>query len=238
MEQQAKLGMNRTGMQMSPQDSRRLLQTTSDLGPISPTALATVRESYIAEADPLGSIPIPGSAKGVVVTGAKLLTGKHPEHFMDKMAERLAFERGGTRIYDALTSKFNAAAAKPDGISLGALLEIRNEEAEHFQMLGECIRSLGGDPTAQTPSADLVGVETSGLVQAVSDPRTTFTDSLHAVLVAELVDVDGWELLAAMAEAAGEDEMATRFRSALDQENEHLARVRGWYQKLTLQAAS
>jgi rubrerythrin len=236
METQTRLGMNRTGMQMSPHDSRELLQVADGSVSTDMVALRSARESYIAEADPLGSIPLPGSVKGVVVTGAKLLTGKHPEQFIDRLAERLAFERGGTRLYDALISKYNATEDKPAQISLGALLEIRNEEAEHFHMLTECITSLGGDPTAQTPAADLVGVEAAGLIQAVSDARTTFAQSLHAVLVAELADNDAWELLASMAEAIGEDEMAERFRAALGHETEHLARVRGWYQKLSLES--
>jgi rubrerythrin len=238
MQTHTQLGMNRTGMQMSPHDGRDLMQVSDATASTEMTALRSVRESYIAEADPLGSIPLPGSAKGVVLTGAKLLTGKHPEQFIDRLAERLAFERGGTRLYDALISKFNASEQKPATISLDALLEIRNQEAEHFHMLSGCITSLGGDPTAQTPAADLVGVETAGLVQAVSDPRTTFAQSLHALLVAELTDVDAWELLASIAEASKEDEMADRFRAALAQENEHLARVKGWYQTLTLEVVA
>jgi rubrerythrin len=229
------LGMNRTGLQMSPQDSQDLLENSDLEGPVDSRALASVREQYISEADPLGSIPLPGSIKGLAVTGAKMLTGKHPEMFIDKLAERLAFERTGTRIYDALIAKFNASVSVNGNMSEEDLIEIRNEEAKHFQMLSETIRSLGGDPTAQTPSADLVGVESMGLVQAVTDPRTTFADCLHVVLTAELADVDGWDFLATFADAAGEEELAARFREALSEEGEHLTKVRAWYQQLSLE---
>src|SRR5689334_18738306 len=96
------IGMNRTGLQMSPQDSQRLLETADNMLPADPQALAVIRKRYIDEADPLGSVPLPGTVKGALVTGAKLITGQHPQLLLDKLAERLAFERGGTRLYDAL----------------------------------------------------------------------------------------------------------------------------------------
>jgi hypothetical protein len=93
---------------------------------------------------------------------------------------------------------------------------------------------MGGDPTSQTPSADIVGIETMGLVQAVTDPRTSFADSLHAVLIAEMTDVAGWELLISLVESLGETDMVSRFSTALEEENEHLANVKYWHQQLTI----
>lgn len=233
------MGRNRTGMQMSPQDSQELLEIANALSSSEPQASVALREQYISEAEPLGSVPMPGSIKGAMVTGAKLMQGKHPQLFIDKLAERLAFERGGARLYEALINKFRASEPKADrlGLSLDELIEIRDDEAEHFHLVSECIQSLGGDPTAQTPGADRVGVESMGLMQTVSDPRTNFAESLHALLVAELTDVDAWQLLADMAEMLGNADMAERFRMALQEEQTHLTKVRHWYQQLSLEAA-
>jgi len=233
------MGMNRTGMQMSPQDSQRLMENAdTTTARMDLHEIELLRAEYIAQADPLGSVPLPGSAKGIVTTGAKKLTGKRPELLMDKLAERAAFERGGTRLYEALIGKLNSTDVDIDSVSVADLRDIRDEEAEHFHLVSEAIRELGGDPTAQTPGADLVGVEAQGLIQVVSDPRTTFTESLHAVLVAELTDVDAWAVLTKLAEMNGEDEIARRFRNAMAEEDEHLTKVRAWYQELTLGAAS
>jgi rubrerythrin len=200
--------------------------------------LSFVRQQYIQEADPIGSVPLPATIKGVALTGTKLLTGQHPQLLLDKLAERLAFERGGTRIYDALITKFNATESASenggDVVTLDKLMTIRDEEASHFNLLSETIVKLGGDPTSQTPSADLVGIETMGLVQAVTDPRTSFADSLHAVLIAEMTDVAGWELLISLVESLGETDMVSRFSTALEEENEHLANVKYWHQQLTI----
>ncbi len=238
-ERTADMGMNRTGMQMSPKDSQRLMENANAATAIADLhGIESMRGEYIADADPLGSVPLPGSAKGMLQTGVRKLTGKHPELLMDKLSERAAFERGGTRLYEALINKLNSTTAGVDGVSAEQLLEIRDDEAEHFRLVSETIRDLGGDPTAQTPGADLVGVEAHGLVQVVSDPRTSFTESLHAVLVAELTDVDAWALLIKLAEASGEDDMAERFRGAMAEEDEHLAKVRRWYQQLTIGTVS
>lgn len=237
MQDQVKLGMNRTGLQMSPHDMKVLLETASEEVLGDPRAMAALREDYIAEADVIGSMPPPGTLKGVVSTGVKMMRGKHPELFLDKLAERLASERGGTRLYDAIIAKFNATSQDVPNVSLADLTEIRNEEAAHFHLVAQCLEGLGADPTTQTPSADLVGVETMGFMQVVTDPRTTFVDCLHVALTAELTEVDSWGLLARMADGVGEKELAEQFRRALQEENVHLTKVRAWYQDLVLEKA-
>ena len=61
--------------------------------------------------------------------------------------------------------------------------------------VGAAIQSLGGDPTAQTPAADVTGVEGMGLMQVLTDPKTTVAQALHAILVAEMTDNAAWEEL-------------------------------------------
>jgi len=235
---------NRTGMKMSPQHGRELLESIEGEAGIAPppagdgAGMSELRLSYIEEADSLGSIPPPTTAKGMAQAGMKWLKGQHPEVFLDKLAERAAFERSGARLYDGLLSKLigdsHNGSAAPRGMTEQRVLEIRTQEEMHLHMVTECIEELGGDPTAQTPSADLVGVESLGLVQAISDPRTTLVQSLHTTLTAEMVDVAGWELLAQMAEGLGRTEMQERFLEALSHEEEHLISVREWYTEMTL----
>jgi hypothetical protein len=239
-----RMGLNRTGMQMSPHQSQEMLEGMQALDPISPDAeseeldgqaLSVTRLEYIAAADPLGSVPPPGTIKGAAKSGAKMMTGRRPQAFIDKLAERLAFERGGTRLYDAVFAKAVAHTNELNKVSAAEILEIRNSEAGHALMIKECLEALGADPTAQTPCADLVGVETMGLLLAASDPRTTLAQTLHAALAAELIDGAGWENLILMARDMGHDDMAKRFQVALDTEATHLAKVKSWYTALTME---
>jgi len=230
------IGRNRTGLQTSPELSKEM----NDV--IQPVAAATadasplneVRLLYIREADPLGAVPPPATAKGAIKAAGKRLLGERPQAFVDKLAERLAYERSGTRLYDAIIAKFTAYAGELPNASLQEFVEIRNEEASHAALLRTCLEQIGADPTAQTPGADLVGVATAGFLQAAADPRTTLAQTLQVALAAELVDVASWEMLIQIAEQIGQGDMAERFRKALDHETEHVAKVRGWYETLAL----
>lgn len=237
-----RIGANRTGMQMSPVHGKEMLENADLQGTetqvMDGQALAEVRGEYIREADPLGSIPAPATLKGMAKSGAKMVMGNRPQAFIDKLAERLAYERGGTRLYDAAIAKFIEHGDELKNVTLGELQEIRDQEANHALLIKECIEKLGADPTAQTPSADLVGVETMGLMQAVTDPRTNMAQTLHALLAAELADEAGWETLIALADSMGQDDMVTRFREAEQHEQEHVFKVRGWYQSLTLETGA
>jgi len=240
MEQHTPLGMNRTGVQMSPMDTEEMREVTdlpeADME-AAEASLASARRPYIEASEGLGSVPLPGTVKGTLQSAKQMLTGKHPQVLIDKLGERLAFERSGTRLYDALLMKCEAAgSALPEG-AIDRLRHFRNEEALHFSLVAEALERIGADPTAQTPCADLVGVEGMGLMQAMNDPRTTVPQSLHVILDAELLDNAGWEMLIDLARAVGEDEMADRFEQALQQENEHLREVRAMVEQLTLNDA-
>ena len=121
---------------------------------------------------------------------------------------------------------------------LKELQHIRDEEATHFALLGAAIASLGGDPTAQTPGADVAGVEGMGLMQVLTDPKTTVAQALHAILVAEMTDNAAWEELMELTEQAGNDDLVARFAKASEEETEHLEKVQGWYKSATLAAGA
>lgn len=237
MKESTPMGMNRTGMQMSPFDANAMRAGVTPPAPdarADDTALSETRTSYIAEAEPLGSVPLPGTMSGAVTTGMAMLTGREPQIFLDKLGERLAFERTGTRLYDALIAKFEALGDSGASVRLEDLQKIRADEARHFAIVADAIESLGGDPTAETPSADLAGVESLGLMQVLTDPRTSFAQSLHAILLAEMADHAGWEMLIALADENQQGSLITEFTTALSEEREHLELVQQWYQQAIL----
>jgi hypothetical protein len=80
----------------------------------------------------------------------------------------------------------------------------------------------------QSPCADVAVVSSLGLIQVLTDPRTTVPQSLQAILTAELTDNAGWELLIRLTAEAGHDELAAEFRGALSNEERHLVSVHGW----------
>lgn len=220
--------MNRTGIGASPMDAKKMVEgATGETGGDGKQVTA-VRRFYIEDAEPIGTVPPPSTAKGVVQTVKEALTGTKATVLIDKIAERLAFERTGVRLYEALMTKHEILGGFTGGPSGADLKHIRDEEFEHFKMLDGCLRSLGADPTAMTPSADLTAVESMGIGQAIGDPRTTLAQGLHAILIAEVADKASWELLIDLANELNQTELVERFRKADAQEAEHVRMVRGW----------
>ena len=172
MEQSTQIGMNRTGIQMSPVDTGKMLEASAKTRPAtSDETIVGMRSNYLAEADPVGTIPPPGTMKGAAKAAIKKMTGKRPEVFIDKLGERLAFERTGTRLYDALLAKFEGATDGAGDVPLDTLREFRDQEAQHFELLAQCMEQIGADPTAQTPCADVAGVESLGIMQVIHVPH-------------------------------------------------------------------
>ncbi|WP_419418994.1 demethoxyubiquinone hydroxylase family protein [Legionella sp. D16C41] len=226
------MGMNHTGTQMSPIDTKSLLDYVKkhpadirgDDG-----QLAKARANLTETDNALGTIPLPGTAKGALKTGLDKLLGNQPELLIDKLGERLAYERGGVRLYEAAIAK--ASAFKKTNL-IKQLKHIRDEEAEHMFMLIDVLKQLGADPTVMTPSADVVGVVAQGAMQVLTDPRTNMAHCLNALLTIELGDNVGWEFLIDLLKTSNKTDFAKKFQKALTQEQEHVRIIKKFYQEL------
>jgi rubrerythrin len=233
MAKAAKIGMNHTGIEMSPKDTKSLMDAVNEVLPDIPgneSGLANERSLRAVEADRVGSVPFPGNVKGMAKTAMDKLIGKSPELLIDKLGERLAYERNGVRLYEAALAK--AVALSSSGSDLVAVLKhIHDEEAEHMQIVKAAIETLGADPTAQTPCADVSGVMSMGIMQVLADPRTNIPQCLEALLMVELADNAAWELLIELAEQAGHPNIAESFGKALKQEEDHLVKIKSHLRK-------
>jgi len=239
--QSSALGMNKTGLGTSPIDAKEVIEGATLGGPIPPGdehCLIEAEMSYLTDgAGPVGSVPVPTTLKGAVKATVERIKGHAPAVFLDKLGERLAFERTGTRLYEGILTKFNACASWDGGPTRAELERFHDEELAHFLTLKEVIEELGGDPTAETPAADVQGVASMGLLQVISDPRTTLRQSLEALLTAELTDNDAWQMLIDLARELGKEEHVQRFSLAKAQEENHVAQVRRWIsQAVSLEA--
>ncbi|MES2976917.1 MAG: ferritin-like domain-containing protein [Pseudomonadota bacterium] len=108
MENATHLGMNRTGLQMAPLNGTGMVDYADEkAGQVPPDdgGYEQMHRAYVEEADSVGSVPVPGTVKGMLKSGAQKLMGTRPEVLVDKLGERLAFERGGVRLYDAMIMK-------------------------------------------------------------------------------------------------------------------------------------
>jgi hypothetical protein len=230
---------NRTGIMTNPELSIEMIEGAKQTSPSSQadaTGLASVKAEYIEEGVPIGSAPV---MVEVSEDGESLGQFDGLAVLLDKLGERLAFERQGTRLYEAFLQKCESLTPQDaSGPSVEELRHICEEELEHFHLLQNAIIALGGDATVQTPSADVAGVLSHGVMQVVSDPRTTIPQTLQAMLTAELVDNDGWQMLQDLAAELGQDDLEEQCRRAYEEEQEHLEKVRDWLTGMTMDEAS
>lgn len=233
--------MNKTGAGMSPIDSAELVEGTQKM-PSSPKRgkdeIARVRGTFVEESDHYGSIPPPATIKGAITTTLQALKGNRASVFLDRLGQRLAFERAGVRLYEGLIAKVRQQGSVPGGPTPERLEAIRADEASHFDLVRRSMLRLGGDPTAITPAANVSAVSSIGLIQVVADPRTDVLQTLEAIMTAELTDVAAWDLLANLATELGQKELAAEFRSAHAVEERHLEDVHGWISAMTLLQAT
>jgi hypothetical protein len=213
------VGGNRTGVTGALGQAREAVEAAEDGTPeadvnTSAGMLFAARCEWSQQAEPVGTMPEQPRGESSA--------------FIDRLSARLAFERTAVRLYEALLVKLDSAHLHQGGPSADRIAQIRDQELAHVALLVRSIEEMGGDPTAVTPGADLVGVATGGLVQVVSDPRVTLTQAMDALLMAELADSDGWLILCDVAEQLELYDMADDFRRALAEEESHVTKLRHW----------
>lgn len=224
-------GLNRTGLATSPLQGKSMVELAelTDPPPGGANDTLAARAIYGREAvEPMGTVPPPATLKeaGEQLKGA--VKGQKLTVLVDKLGERAAFERTGTRLYDGMLVKFDTFGSWPGGPTRKDLEKIRSDEHRHFVLVAEVIAKLGSDPTAVTPSANLHALASEGVLKAITDPRTTLRECVEAIAVAELVDNDCWTNLTELVRAAGHEDIASRFEEAVADERVHLEQVRTW----------
>jgi ferritin-like protein len=150
------------------------------------------------------------------------LAAMHRDKLIDLLAERREFERSSVGLYDAIIDKIRAM--HDDGLDrlLATLEEHREQEREHEAWLADRIRGLGGDVDQKTDRVRMTEIESKGIREVVLDGDVDASRLFHALLAAELLDNEGWELLLELADEADDDEARGSFADRLHEEEEHL----------------
>ena len=240
MDNTISVGMNRTGLDMAPLSKGTMVEFAKQEAARASDETqgwTELHRTYGLEADRVGTVPVPARLKGMATSAMEALKGNKPQVLIDKLGERLAYERTGVRLYEALAMKVTTANSGPN-VDLQAVTRIRDDEEAHFLMVGKYLMQIGADPTAMTPCADVAGVAATGHLQVLTDPRTTVSQALTSILAIELTDNASWELLVELAEQSGHTEMAQAFTVALQTEQQHLETVRGWLRQAILEEAT
>lgn len=151
----------------------------------------------------------------------EILGKTNPEKVIELLSERLAYERSGVKLYDAILKKVKASRHTQLKKLQKELKEHRDQEVEHAEWCEEQIRALGGDPELETEKSLLVETEAQGIEQIVFSDAP-LSQMFHALNMAELGDNAGWAQLVGLAEQCGDDDARAEFQERLEHEEEHL----------------
>lgn len=160
------------------------------------------------------------------------LARQNKDKVIDLLTARLLFERTGVKLYESIMAKLRANNEQGYDRMLGQLQEHRDQEKEHEEWLEEQIRALGGDADAMTEMAQLEARESSGIEDVILDGDNEVSHLFHALLTAELADNAGWDLLASLADEAGDRDAERAFKKRLHEEEEHLIFARKAVERL------
>lgn len=238
-----KVGPNKTGMDMSPIDGKAMIEGAEKLTDLTPPPREYVVDFHklaIEESGAVGSVPVPATFKGVLNVGKEKLKGHSPEVLINKLGQRLAFERAGTRLYDALIKKCEAGMdeATAGVVRMEKLHKFREEERDHALLVASVLKDIGADPTAMTPDADVTALASMGLPKVMTEPRTTVLQCLEALQIAELADNVAWENLEELCRSMGLNDIADQFRKPISQEQVHQEVISEWIKQLVLHKAT
>lgn len=146
----------------------------------------------------------------------------NPEKVIDLLCERLAYERTGVKLYDAIIKKARGSKLTTHLKKvMKELQEHRDQEQEHADWCAEQITNLGGDPELKTEMALLTETESQGIEQIIFSDAP-LSQMFHALNSAELTDNAGWAQLVGLAEQVGDEEARREFQERLKHEEEHL----------------
>lgn len=141
------------------------------------------------------------------------------EALVDKLCERLAVEKSGVEIYQAVLAKLG------DPSIARRLERYQQEEAAHRDLLASVLERMGVTER-ETPSARLAMHEGQAYLRLIEEAETP-AQLLNILLTVELMDENGWEMIVNLARDLGDEELARACNGALKDEKEHLRGVRG-----------
>ena len=150
---------------------------------------------------------------------------------LDKLGERLAFERTAAGLYQDIRAKLRREGEFAGGPTLTQIDEVILQKVGHFRLVADLIEGLGGDATAVTPSAELHAALLGGILDVALDPETSLIQCLEAALLAELAGREGWRTLLELITDAGCAHLLEQVKRTTDVESEHLGLVRTWLSK-------
>ncbi|TVP57781.1 MAG: ferritin-like domain-containing protein [Halomonadaceae bacterium] len=238
MLQPSPTGIQQSGMQVLPLVMPVVVQGSplAALGPTPYDRLENIHYQPVTQDVAAGPAPLTDAFTGILTAGEEKVQSHNCALLLNKLCQRLAFERAGVRLYEALILKCEAAREKGAHpvLSIQKLRQFRDEELAHFLLLKRAMVSLGADPSTLPGEADTGAQASLGVQRVLNEPRSSVLQCLEAILTTELTDNAAWCLLKELCLNMGLKDLADEFTDALAQEEVHAAIIAEWVRLMTM----
>jgi len=168
------------------------------------------------------------------VSDIKRVHQHNTELLLNKLGQRLAFERASVRLYEALIFKCLAIQkSKKNLIPINQLRQFRDEEVEHSQLLNKAIETLGFDVDECIPAPDSNLLSSLQIPKVFTKTNTSILQCLESVQIFATNDNAEWHALHGLFTNLGMKELADEFNQALEEDSVQLEVISRWIYQLS-----
>lgn len=152
---------------------------------------------------------------------------------LNKLAQRLSYERANVRFYEALIFKSLAAEQGVRRIvSVDRLRQFRDEDVEHTVLLKTAIETLGADVDMWLPDAVPSQATQITMSKMLTKTHGDILQCLQSVVVFARNDADEWQMLYRLFSSMGLEKMTETFRQAWEEDQQQLTTLSAWVEQM------
>jgi hypothetical protein len=164
------------------------------------------------------ALRVPSGGLGQAVSST--LDTMRPSLLIERLIDRLISAQERVALYTAALTK---AVGVRDTAQL-VLERMGSDERQHCEVLRRHLVRLGFDPAFTPPVRE--GGDAKRILEIITNPRTSVSQALCALLGAALAAVGDWETLARTARDAHDERMAAEFENLRVIAETHVQRIR------------
>ena len=149
--------------------------------------------------------------------------------YVQKVADRLAFERGETRLYSLAINRLQNSSKSSHQEIIDLLKVNRQNEENHAALVKEALRSRDPGALESWELFDGVNLAYRGFFETIVNPHSDLPRIIQILFFAKLADHAEWEILIHLAQKVSEEKRMSQFEEALTEELKQLSVLKQLY---------
>lgn len=154
--------------------------------------------------------------------------------YIQKLADRLAFERGETRLVSLAINRLERAKSAVPSRAISVLQINQSHDETHAELVRKILLSLKPEALDSWRLFDGVNRAYRGFFDVLVSPHSDFLRIFQILYFAKLASNGEWEVLIDLTRKFNGAEASRPFKEALAQERQHLTEIKQIYYQLVV----